>query len=64
ISPEFIDKIFDKFVQVSGSKPGSVGLGLTIAKEIIELHQGSINVWSKPGKGSKFEIIIPVSKNG
>ena len=64
ISPEFIDKIFDKFVQVSGSKPGSVGLGLTIAKEIIELHQGSINVWSKPGKGSKFEIKIPVLRNG
>jgi signal transduction histidine kinase len=64
ISPEFIDKIFDKFVQVSGSKPGSVGLGLTIAKEIIELHQGSINVWSKPGKGSKFEIKIPLLKNG
>jgi signal transduction histidine kinase len=64
ISPEFIDKIFDKFVQVSGSKPGSVGLGLTIAKEIIELHQGSINVWSKPGKGSKFEIKIPMLKNG
>jgi signal transduction histidine kinase len=64
ISPEFIDKIFDKFVQVSGSKPGSVGLGLTIAKEIIELHQGSIDVWSKPGKGSKFEIKIPVLKNG
>lgn len=64
ISPEFIDKIFDKFVQVSGSKPGSVGLGLTIAKEIIELHQGSIDVWSKPGKGSKFEIKIPALKNG
>jgi signal transduction histidine kinase len=64
ISPEFIDKIFDKFVQVSGSKPGSVGLGLTIAKEIVELHQGSINVWSKPGKGSKFEIKIPLLKNG
>ncbi len=60
INPEYLDKIFDKFVQVSGSKPGSVGLGLTIAKEIIELHQGSINVWSKPGQGTKFEITIPV----
>ncbi len=64
ISPEYIDKIFDKFVQVSGSRPGSVGLGLTIAKEIIELHKGSINVSSKPGKGSKFEIILPAEKNG
>lgn len=64
INPEYLDKIFDKFVQVSGSKPGSVGLGLAIAKEIIELHQGSINVWSKPGLGSKFMITIPVKKNG
>jgi signal transduction histidine kinase len=63
INPDYLDKIFDKFVQVSGSKPGSVGLGLTIAKEIIELHQGSINVWSKPGQGSKFEITIPVLQN-
>ncbi len=64
INAEYLDKIFDKFVQVSGSKPGSVGLGLSIAKEIIELHQGSINVWSKPGLGSKFMITIPVLKNG
>ena len=63
ISPEYIDKIFDKFVQVSGSRPGSVGLGLTIAKEIIELHKGSINVYSEPGVGSKFEIILPVRRN-
>jgi two-component system, NtrC family, sensor histidine kinase KinB len=63
INPEYLDKIFDKFVQVSGTKPGSVGLGLTIAKEIIELHHGSINVWSKPGQGSKFEITIPVKRN-
>ncbi len=63
INPEYLDKIFDKFVQVSGSKPGSVGLGLTIAKEIIELHKGTINVWSKPGQGSKFEITIPVNRN-
>ena len=60
IDPEYLDKIFDKFVQVSGSRPGSVGLGLTIAKEIIDLHNGSINVWSKPGQGSRFEITLPV----
>ncbi len=60
INPEYLDKIFDKFVQVSGSSPGSVGLGLSIAKEIIDLHNGCINVWSKPGQGSKFEITLPV----
>ncbi len=63
INPDYLDKIFDKFVQVSGSKTGSVGLGLTIAKEIIELHHGAINVWSRPGQGSKFEITIPVEQN-
>lgn len=64
INPDYLDKIFDKFVQVSGGKPGSVGLGLTIAKEIIELHHGSIDVWSKSGLGSKFIITIPVQNNG
>ncbi len=64
INPDYLDKIFDKFVQVSGGKPGSVGLGLTIAKEIVEQHHGSIDVWSKPGLGSKFIITIPVQNNG
>ena len=63
IDPHNIDKIFDKFVQLNGSSPGSVGLGLSIAKEIIDLHKGSIKVSSEPGKGTKFEIIIPALKD-
>ncbi len=60
---QFIDKIFDKFVQVNGNSPGSVGLGLSIAKEIIDLHKGTIKVWSEINKGTKFEITIPALKN-
>jgi signal transduction histidine kinase len=63
IEPEYIDKIFDKFVQVNDKSPGSVGLGLTIAKEIIDLHKGTIKVWSKINKGTKFEIAIPALRN-
>jgi two-component system, NtrC family, sensor histidine kinase KinB len=59
----YLDKIFDKFVQISDKSPGSVGLGLSIAKEIIEMHKGTINVWSKKGMGSKFEINLPEYKN-
>lgn len=62
IDPVFIDKIFDKFVQVNDNLPGSVGLGLSIAKEIIELHHGKISVESEVGKGTTFEIYIPVEK--
>lgn len=55
-----IDKIFDKFYQVDSNIQGSVGLGLSIVKEIIDLHRGEIRVKSVPGKGSEFTIRIPV----
>ena len=63
IEPQYIDKIFDKFVQVNDKSPGSVGLGLSIAKEIIDLHKGTIKVRSKINKGTKFEITIPALKD-
>jgi signal transduction histidine kinase len=62
IAPEHIGKIFDKFVQVkqsSDTTPGSVGLGLAIAKEIVEMYGGKIWVESKPGKGSSFYVQLP-----
>ncbi|MFR2220757.1 ATP-binding protein, partial [Clostridium sp.] len=39
---------------------GGSGLGLTITRQIIELHNGKIYVESKPGNGSKFTIILPI----
>ncbi len=62
IPPEHIDKIFDKFMQVkqsSDSTPGSVGLGLAIAKEVVELYGGKIWVESTLNKGSIFSFVLP-----
>jgi signal transduction histidine kinase len=63
IPPEFLATIFDKFVQVkrtSESTPGSVGLGLAIAREIVEGYGGAIWAESEPGHGSNFHFRIPV----
>jgi len=57
-----LDKIFDRFSRVQGSFKGNVkstGLGLSIVKDIIEMHGGQIAVESKPDKGSKFTISLP-----
>jgi two-component system, NtrC family, sensor histidine kinase KinB len=59
ISPDNLIKIFDKFTQLDDTSPGSVGLGLSIAKEIIDIHDGEIRVLSEPGKGSTFQIKLP-----
>lgn len=62
IAPEDQAKIFQKFVQVSLDQPkgvSSTGLGLTIVKEIVELHGGRVWVESEPGKGSRFAFRIP-----
>jgi PAS domain S-box-containing protein len=56
------ERIFKKFEQVSLASPqgvSSTGLGLTIAKEIVELHGGKIWVDSNVGEGSRFTFVIP-----
>ncbi|MBN2407038.1 MAG: HAMP domain-containing protein [Elusimicrobia bacterium] len=52
-------KIFDKFQQVGGQSKGGTGIGLNIAKEVVEAHGGRIWVISELGKGSSFRFRIP-----
>jgi len=58
ISEEHLPYIFDAFYRVSRDSEGS-GLGLSIAKAIIEAHGGKIWVKSSPGKGSTFNFTLP-----
>ncbi|QTA37830.1 GHKL domain-containing protein [Thermosipho ferrireducens] len=62
ISPEDKEKIFEKFYRGDRSltyEASGTGLGLTIAREIIRLHGGTIEVESQKGEGSKFIVRIP-----
>lgn len=65
IPREHLDDIFDKFVQVkraSEATPGSVGLGLAIAKEVVQLYGGRIWAESEQEKGSTFSFELPLGK--
>ncbi|MCW5797375.1 MAG: response regulator [Nitrospira sp.] len=63
IPPEFLEKIFDPFFRMeqearSGSK--GLGLGLSIVKTLVDLHNGQVAVRSQPGIGTEFSVILPV----
>jgi signal transduction histidine kinase len=61
IAAEHLPKIFDRFYQVDPSRSkGKAGLGLPIAKSIIENHNGTIQVTSQPGMGTTFSIWLPL----
>lgn len=66
IREEHIPYLFNQFYRVSRSedkKQKGSGLGLTIAKKIVDAHNGSIQVTSKPGKGSVFTVQLPKAYN-
>jgi signal transduction histidine kinase/DNA-binding response OmpR family regulator len=59
--------IWDAFQQADGStrrQYGGTGLGLSISRELAKLLGGSITLTSEPGKGSEFNLTVPVSKQG
>jgi anti-sigma regulatory factor (Ser/Thr protein kinase) len=65
IKQEDIPKVFDKFQQIESAlvrKVGGTGLGLPIARQLIEAHRGTIWVESEINQGSTFSFIIPMSK--
>jgi two-component system, OmpR family, phosphate regulon sensor histidine kinase PhoR len=64
IEPEEVDKIFAKFYRAKHPKTRQVvgtGLGLPIAKAMVEAHQGSIEVESQVGIGTTFRILLPLA---
>lgn len=65
ISKDYQENIFDRFKQIIDMKKEALkdgsGLGLTITKQIIQKHNGTIHLDSEEGKGSKFTIILPTN---
>ena len=61
-----LNHVFDKFAQIENSlsrKVGGTGLGLPIARQLMEAHNGAIWCDSEVGKGSKFYFVIPVAND-
>ena len=66
ISAEQLPYIFDRFYQADYSDTREfegTGIGLSLAKELVDLHRGSITVESKPEKGTTFRVLLPMGKD-
>lgn len=66
ISQAHLPRIFDDFFRVENEKTNKIsgtGLGLTIAKKIVDSHFGHIEVKSQPDKGSTFSVYLPCQKH-
>ena len=59
MTPETQARIFEPLFS---TKPEGVGLGLPLARMLLEAHGGTIDVVSEPGKGSTFTVRLPVPK--
>jgi signal transduction histidine kinase len=63
IGAEELERIFDEFYQTEEgrrSRRGGTGLGLSLTRNFVELHRGTIEVQSAPGSGSCFTLYLPV----
>lgn len=60
IDPRYHESIFDRYFRVPGTKVQGSGLGLSISRDFVEAHDGSLTVSSSLGEGSRFSVKLPV----
>lgn len=62
ISPDMQDSIFEPFVTAEhpSRRPEGIGLGLSITRRLVALHNGSMRLESQPGRGSTFHVYLPL----
>jgi light-regulated signal transduction histidine kinase (bacteriophytochrome) len=58
IDPQYFDRVFIIFQRLGGDKYSGTGIGLAVAKRIVERHGGRIWIESKPGEGSTFYFTL------
>lgn len=65
IAPDLLPKVFDLFVQgrrTLDRSQGGLGIGLTLVRRLVELHHGTVSVYSEgPGEGSEFVVSLPIA---
>ena len=62
IDPDVIHQVFDRFdSHTKGSRHRGAGLGLSLVRSFVELHGGTVSIWSKPGEGTRVTCRFPVN---
>jgi PAS domain S-box-containing protein len=64
IPPEYLTRLFHRFLSVPGAKSGSTGLGLAISRRLVEAHGGQISAQSQVGRGTTITFTLPIVHEG
>lgn len=65
IAGDDLSQVFKRFVRLEADHHGvpGVGIGLALVKELVDSHDGQVSVSSTPGKGCRFEVVLPLSES-
>ena len=62
LAPGEENKVFEKFYRGPGTRPGGLGLGLSIARQLVEAHGGQIVAQNREDGGARFSIRLPIGE--
>ena len=63
LAPGEENKVFEKFYRGPRTRPGGIGLGLSIARQLVEAHGGQIVAQNREGGGARFSIRLPIGES-